>query len=95
MRWYWPHCYSASACSFFRDVVLAMIAPVAFCVLASAGYVLNDIADRDTDRLNPEKCDRPLARGDLTVAAGWVVGLSLEELRRSKLPTNQTIRFPS
>src|SRR5271170_1576930 len=53
----------------FQDVVLAIIAFVAFCALASAGYVLNDIADRDADRLNPEKCDRPLARGDLTVAA--------------------------
>ena len=53
----------------FHDVVLAAIAFVAFCALSSAGYVLNDIADRDADRLNPEKCDRPLARGDLTVAA--------------------------
>src|SRR5271156_3662906 len=53
----------------FQDVVLAIIAFVAFCALASAGYVLNDIVDRDADRLNPEKCDRPLARGDLTVAA--------------------------
>lgn len=53
----------------FHDVVLALVAFVAFCALASAGYVVNDIADRDADRLNPEKCDRPLARGDLTVAA--------------------------
>ena len=53
----------------FHDVVLAIVAFVAFCALSSAGYVLNDIADRDADRLNPEKCDRPLARGDLTVAA--------------------------
>lgn len=52
-----------------NDVVLAVVAFVAFCALSSAGYVLNDIADRDADRLNPEKCDRPLARGDLTVAA--------------------------
>ncbi len=52
-----------------HDVVLAVIAFIAFCALASAAYILNDIADRDADRLNPEKCDRPLARGDLTVAA--------------------------
>src|SRR5208282_1425885 len=53
----------------FHDVVLAIIAVIAFCALSSAGYVLNDITDRDADRLNPEKCDRPLARGDITVAA--------------------------
>jgi 4-hydroxybenzoate polyprenyltransferase len=61
----------------FHDVVLAAIAFVAFCALASAGYVLNDIADRDADRLNPEKCDRPLARGDLTVAAATREALAL------------------
>jgi 4-hydroxybenzoate polyprenyltransferase len=51
-----------------RAVALTAIAFVAFCALASTGYVLNDIVDREADRLNPEKCDRPLARGDLTVA---------------------------
>ncbi len=60
-----------------HDVVLAVIAVVAFCALSSAGYVLNDIADRDADRLNPEKCDRPLARGDITVAAASRAALSL------------------
>ncbi|MGA9724028.1 MAG: decaprenyl-phosphate phosphoribosyltransferase [Candidatus Binatus sp.] len=61
----------------FHDVVLAAVAFVAFCALSSAGYVLNDIADRDADRLNPEKCDRPLARGDLTVAAATREALAL------------------
>ena len=61
----------------FRDVVLAITAFIAFCALASAGYVLNDIVDRDADRLNPEKCDRPLARGDLTVAAAGRFALTL------------------
>jgi 4-hydroxybenzoate polyprenyltransferase len=61
----------------FHDVVLALVAFVAFCALASAGYVVNDIADRDADRLNPEKCDRPLARGDLTVAAATRAAVTL------------------
>lgn len=60
-----------------HDVVLAMVAFVAFCALSSAGYVLNDIADRDADRLNPEKCDRPLARGDLSVAAAGRAAFAL------------------
>jgi len=60
-----------------HDVIRAVIAFVAFCALASAGYVLNDIADRDADRLNPEKCDRPLARGDLSVAAAGRTALTL------------------
>ena len=61
----------------FHDVVLAIVAFVAFCALSSGGYILNDIADRDADRLNPEKCDRPLARGDLTVAAATRAAVTL------------------
>ena len=51
-----------------RDAILAAVALVAFCALSSFAYVLNDISDREADRLNPEKRDRPLACGDLTIA---------------------------
>ncbi len=59
------------------DVALAMLAFVAFCALSSAGYVLNDMADREVDRLNPEKCDRPLARGDLSLNRARIMALTL------------------
>ncbi|MDO8433339.1 MAG: decaprenyl-phosphate phosphoribosyltransferase [Candidatus Binatus sp.] len=59
------------------DALLAALAFVAFCALSSTGYVLNDIADREADRLNPEKCDRPLARGDLSVATARRIALGL------------------
>lgn len=52
-----------------HDVMLASVGFVAFCALAGFAYVLNDIMDREADRLNPEKCDRPLARGAISVAA--------------------------
>jgi len=61
----------------FHDVVLAALAFIAFCALSSAGYILNDIADREADRLNPEKSDRPLARGDLSVAVAVRAALVL------------------
>jgi len=51
-----------------HDAVLAGLALITFCILSSLAYVLNDISDRDADRLNPEKRNRPLAHGDLTVA---------------------------
>jgi 4-hydroxybenzoate polyprenyltransferase len=50
------------------DAILAAVAQAAFCALSSFAYVVNDIADRAADRLNPEKRDRPLANGDLTIA---------------------------
>jgi 4-hydroxybenzoate polyprenyltransferase len=45
----------------------------AFCLVSSAVYVMNDIADRDADRLHPAKRSRPLARGE--VGVGWAVAL--------------------
>jgi 4-hydroxybenzoate polyprenyltransferase len=60
-----------------HDAVLAAIALVAFCALSSFAYVLNDLSDREADRLNPEKRDRPLACGDLTIAqaVGFAIAL--------------------
>lgn len=39
----------------------------AFCLTASAVYILNDIADADADRRHPEKKHRPVASGALTI----------------------------
>ena len=39
----------------------------AFCFAASAVYIVNDIADRERDRLHPEKRLRPIAAGRLSV----------------------------
>jgi len=48
-----------------------------FCLLASAVYVLNDIADREVDQQHPTKKTRPIASGELSVKAAWALGVSL------------------
>ena len=53
----------------------ALFTFAAFCLAASAVYVVNDIADRDFDKLHPLKRERPIASGDVSVSEGW--GLSL------------------
>jgi len=45
----------------------------AFCLVSSAVYVMNDVADRDADRLHPAKRSRPVAQGE--VGVGWAVAL--------------------
>jgi len=55
----------------------AGLATVAFCLAASAIYIFNDIRDRTTDRLHPRKKDRPLAAGEVSVAAAVVEALCL------------------
>ena len=43
-----------------------------FCLCSSAIYLVNDIRDREHDRLHPKKATRPIARGDLSpTVAGY------------------------
>lgn len=39
----------------------------AFCLLSSSIYILNDIHDREEDRLHPRKRRRPIAAGEISV----------------------------
>lgn len=45
----------------------ALVAVVAFCLASSATYLLNDVLDREADRLHPRKRMRPIAAGELSV----------------------------
>jgi 4-hydroxybenzoate polyprenyltransferase len=50
----------------------ALAAYAIFCGLSGAIYLLNDVADRDKDRLHPDKRMRPIASGRLPVRAALV-----------------------
>lgn len=58
----------------------ALLAFLAFCCMASAVYVLNDIMDIEADRAHPIKCRRPLPSGAISLGtakrllAGLMVG---------------------
>jgi 4-hydroxybenzoate polyprenyltransferase len=45
----------------------AMVACVAFCLMASSLYIINDIIDAQADRSHPEKRRRPIASGALPI----------------------------
>jgi 4-hydroxybenzoate polyprenyltransferase len=48
-----------------------------FCGLSGAVYLLNDVADREQDRLHPEKRNRPVATGRLPVGMAVIAAVVL------------------
>ena len=54
----------------FEQVGRALLALMAFCCCASAGYVLNDLLDIEADRAHATKCNRPFASGALPIMFG-------------------------
>lgn len=53
------------------------LAFVAFCLVSSATYLFNDIGDREEDRLHPDKRNRPVAAGELSVRAAFISAVVL------------------
>lgn len=50
---------------------------ILFCMISSAVYIINDIRDIEVDRQHFEKRKRPIASGELSVSAAWVIALFL------------------
>jgi len=71
--------FAALACSgqlFNLEKLTAGIAAfIAFCMVSSVVYIINDIRDVEKDRKHPTKCKRPIAAGTVSVKSAW--GLSI------------------
>ena len=73
--------FAALACSgqlFHLEKLTAGLSGfVAFCMVSSVVYIINDIRDRDKDRLHPTKCHRPIAAGTVSVKSAWILAAVL------------------
>lgn len=81
----------------------ALLAFAAFCAVASAVYLMNDVIDQEADRLHPRKASRPIASGLIAnrtalavsallgivgLAAGAVAGLKVAAVLLAYLALN-------
>lgn len=62
-----PLFFTPSALS-LASVALVLAGLIAFCLVASSVYILNDYVDRHADRLHPTKRTRPIASGEIAPA---------------------------
>jgi 4-hydroxybenzoate polyprenyltransferase len=60
-----------------ESVGLALLGFACLCIVSSAVYVVNDIHDREEDRLHPRKSRRPIASGSIGVPAAWTLATLL------------------
>ena len=58
-------------------VLSATITFLAFCAVASAGYLINDAHDAELDRQHPTKRNRPIAAGELKVPTAIALAVVL------------------
>jgi 4-hydroxybenzoate polyprenyltransferase len=63
----------AGKASTYGTAEKALAAVAAFCLMSSAVYILNDIVDRNRDRLHPLKKNRPLAAGTIRIGSAMII----------------------
>lgn len=50
---------------------------IAFCMISSVVYIINDIRDKEKDRNHPTKCRRPIAAGKVSVKSACTLAVVL------------------
>ncbi|HDQ99047.1 MAG TPA: decaprenyl-phosphate phosphoribosyltransferase, partial [candidate division WOR-3 bacterium] len=69
------------------EVLRSLLAFAIFCLLSGAVYIINDLVDREADRLHPKKRLRPIAAGQVQpgTALTWALASALLALGGSLL----------
>ncbi len=62
---------------YFDEAVRVAGMFLAFCLTSSASYVINDYMDMEQDRVHPQKRNRPLAAGEVSPKAAFILMVML------------------
>mgnify|MGYP001565354299 CR=1 FL=1 len=60
-----------------KSIFLTCLGFLALCFMSSTNYILNDIVDREKDKLHPEKKDRPIASGQISLTTATIGAIIL------------------
>lgn len=60
----------------FENIFVTIFGLISFCLVSGASYIRNDISDIDKDRNHPQKKNRPLAAGVISIKQGYFLFLS-------------------
>jgi 4-hydroxybenzoate polyprenyltransferase len=71
------HWLSKLKAYFCRVVLGSFLAFTLFCCASSGFYLINDIADVESDRQHPVKCKRPIAAGLVNIRVASAIALVL------------------
>ena len=61
----------------FEKFLSGLTGFLAFCMVSSVVYIINDIRDKDKDRKHPTKCKRPIAAGTVSVKGACILAAVL------------------
>jgi len=60
-----------------KNIISAFVGFIAFGMVASSGYLINDLIDLESDRAHARKCFRPMASGGLSIPFGVIITVIL------------------
>lgn len=61
----------------FLNYLHLLIGVIAFCLISSAVYILNDINDLEEDRNHPKKKNRPITNGSVSIKFATILCITL------------------
>lgn len=58
-----------------NSIIISFAAFASFSLVASFVYIINDIHDKDSDKIHPKKCKRPIASGAISSKIAMIYSL--------------------